>query len=81
MVVSMSRKGDCYDNPATESFFSTLKTECVTGVYLTRAQARQAIFEYIKVSYNGQRRHATLVYASPAAFEKRYFELNPVSNI
>jgi putative transposase len=79
MMVSMSRKGDCYDNAVMESFFSTLKTECVTGVYSSRAQARQAIFEYIEVWYNRQRRHSALGYSSPEAFERRYFESNPVS--
>jgi transposase InsO family protein len=79
MQVSMSRKGDCYDNAVMESFFSTLKSECVTGVYSTRAQARQAIFEYIEVWYNRQRRHSALGYTSPEAFEKRYFESNTES--
>jgi transposase InsO family protein len=79
MVGSMSRKGDCYDNAVMESFFSTLKTECVTSVYPSRAQARQSIFEYIEVWYNRQRRHSALGYASPEAFEKRYFESNLVS--
>lgn len=80
MQVSMIRKGDCYDNAVTESFFSTLKAECATGVYSTRAQARQSIFEYIEVWYNRQRRHSALGYSSPETFEKRYFESNPVSN-
>jgi transposase InsO family protein len=79
MVGSMSRKGDCYDNALMESFFSTLKSECVTGVYSSRAQARQSIFEYIEVWYNRQRRHSALGYSSPEAFEQRYFESNPVS--
>jgi putative transposase len=79
MRVSMSRKGDCYDNAVMESFFSTLKSECVTGVYPSRAQARQDIFEYIEVWYNRQRRHSTLGYISPEAFEHRYFESTVVS--
>jgi putative transposase len=74
MQVSMSRKGDCYDNAVMESFFSTLKSECVTGVYSTRAQARQAIFEYIEVWYNRQRRHSALGYLSPETFEMSHFE-------
>jgi transposase InsO family protein len=74
MQVSMSRKGDCYDNAVMESFFSTLKSECVTGVYLTRAQARQDISEYIEVWYNRQRRHSALGCVSPEAFEKFHFE-------
>jgi transposase InsO family protein len=79
MVVSMSRKGDCYDNAVMESFFSTLKSECVTGIYPSRAQARQSIFEYIEVWYNRQRRHSALGYISPEAFEQRYFESTAVS--
>jgi transposase InsO family protein len=43
MEVSMSRKGDCYDNALMESFFSTLKAECATGVYASRSEARQSI--------------------------------------
>jgi putative transposase len=74
MRASMSRKGDCYDNAVMESFFSTLKSECVTGVYSTRAEARQSIFEYIEVWYNRQRRHSALGYVSPEAFENRHFE-------
>jgi putative transposase len=74
MQVSMSRKGDCYDNAVMESFFSTLKSECVTSVYSTRAQARQSIFEYIEIWYNRQRRHSALGYVSPEAFEKSHFE-------
>lgn len=79
MVVSMSRKGDCYDNAVMESFFSTLKTEWVRDIYPSRAQARQAIFEFIEVWYNRQRRHSALGYQSPEAFETRYFESIVVS--
>lgn len=76
MEVSMSRKGDCYDNALMESFFSTLKAECATEVYATRSEARQSIFEYIEVWYNRQRRHSAIGYVSPEAFEKRHFESN-----
>ncbi len=79
MTVSMSRKGDCYDNALMESFFSTLKAECAIGIYNSRAEARQSIFEYVEVWYNRQRRHSALGYASPETFEQRYFESNPVS--
>jgi putative transposase len=48
----MSRAGNCYDNAAMESFIGTLKTECITGQFESRAQARTAIFEYIEVWYN-----------------------------
>lgn len=69
--LSMSGAGNCYDNAVMESFFSTLKTECVTGIFLTHAQARTVIFEYMEVWYNRQRLHSTLGYLSPVDFEQR----------
>jgi len=61
MRVRMSPTGDCYDNAAMESFFSTLKGECVDRHrFQSRAQARQTIFEYIECFYNRVRRHSTL---------------------
>jgi transposase InsO family protein len=75
MVCSMSRKGDCYDNAMMESFFSTLKSECADGVFDSRAEARQSIFEYIEVWYNRQRRHSALGYQSPEAFEQAHIRL------
>jgi transposase InsO family protein len=70
MEVSMSGKGDCWDNAAMESFWSTLKTELVHHQqYATRDQARQSIFEYIEVFYNRKRLHSSLGYLSPEAFE------------
>lgn len=69
---SMSRKGDCWDNAVAESFFHTLKVELLHGkVYDTRQEAKTAIFEYIEVFYNRQRRHSYLGYLSPADFEKK----------
>lgn len=68
--VSMSRLGNCFDNAAMESFLSTLKTECATGQFATRAQARTAIFEYIEAWYNRQRLHSSLGYLSPTEFER-----------
>jgi len=67
--VSMSRIGNCLDNAAMESFFSTLKTECANRQFATRAQARTAIFEYIEGWYNRQRLHSSLGYLSPVEFE------------
>lgn len=67
--LSMSGAGNCYDNAVMESFFGTLKTECVTGPFRTRALARTTIFEYLEVWYNRQRLHSTLGYHSPADFE------------
>ncbi len=69
--VSMSRKGDCYDNALMESFFGTVKEECVERqTYQTRAEARNAVFEYIEVCYNRQRRHSSLGYVSPVTYEQ-----------
>jgi len=69
---SMSRKGNCYDNAAMEAFWSTLKMELVYRQnFATRQQAQEAIFEYIEVFYNRQRRHSALGYATPAAFENQ----------
>jgi len=68
----MSRRGNCWDNAVAESFFATLKIELVREeTWTTRAAARAALFEYIEVFYNGQRRHSTLGYLSPRAFEQR----------
>jgi putative transposase len=68
--VSMSRVGNCYDNAAMESFFSTLKFECATDQFATRALARTTIFEYIEAWYNRQRLHSSLGYCSPVEFER-----------
>lgn len=69
---SMSRRGNCYDNAVAESFFSTLKNELVHYCdFQTRDEARAAIFEYIEIFYNRQRRHQTLGYLSPVQFEQQ----------
>lgn len=68
--LSMSRVGNCYDNAVAESFFGTLKAECVSRQFATHAQARTTIFEYIEVWYNRQRFHSTLGYLSPVEFEQ-----------
>ena len=69
---SMSRKGDCYDNAAMESFFHTLKVEQIQGArYPTREAAKADVFEYIETYYNPKRRHSTLNYQSPWDFEDR----------
>lgn len=71
-LCSMSRKGDCYDNAAMESFFHSLKVEQVHDVrYRTREDAKAEVFEYIETYYNPVRRHSTLNYLSPREFEKR----------
>lgn len=70
MQCSMSKKGDCYDNAVAESFFATLKVELVAAAdWPTREAARTAVFEYVEVWYNRQRRHSTLGYLTPMAYE------------
>lgn len=70
MLCSMSRRGNCYDNAVTESFFGSLKQELVHRVkFATRAEAKAAIFRYIEIFYNRTRKHSTLGYLSPEAFE------------
>jgi putative transposase len=71
-VRSLSRPGTPLDNAVIESFFSTLERELlVRERYATRFEARSSLFDYIEVFYNRQRKHSTLGYLSPAAFEAR----------
>ena len=71
--VSMSRKGNCYDNAPVESFFGTLKTELIHHRrYRTRAEAAREIRGYIDLFYNRQRRQARLGYLSPAAYTQQF---------
>src|ERR671911_2525530 len=64
---SMSRRGDCLDNAPMESFLASLKTEHVPHArFRTRAAAKAAVFDYIEVFYDRQRRHSALGYRSPA---------------
>ena len=69
---SMSRSGNCYDNAMMESFWSTLKTETgiQTAIPPTQNEARLVVFDYIETFYNTTRRHSSLDYLSPVAFEK-----------
>ncbi len=74
MVISMSRKGNCYDNAPMESFWGTLKTELVHHRrYATREEAIRDITEYIEVFYNRERRQKRLGYLSPAAYERKFY--------
>jgi putative transposase len=69
-TISMSRKGNCYDNAVVESFFGNLKNELVHHRrFLTREEARAAIFDYIELFYNRHRAHATLQFMSPLEYE------------
>lgn len=82
MIVSMSGKGDCWDNAPTESFFSTIKREQIHHQYYeTRELARTDIFFYIEAFYNRKRRHSTLGYLNPVAFEEIYFNNQSVSSL
>jgi len=68
---SMSRRGNCYDNAAVESFFSSLKKERVKRrIYQTREEGRSDVFEYIEVFYNRNRSHSSLGQLSPYEFER-----------
>jgi putative transposase len=72
MVCSMSRVGNCWDNAVAESFFATLKRELADEAdWATRDDARTAVFEYIEVWYNRERRHSSLGYLSPVDYERR----------
>lgn len=69
----MSRKGSCWDNSVSESFFHTLKTELVYHqINQTRDEARQAVFEYIEVFYNRERLHSANGYLSPVDYKLRH---------
>jgi putative transposase len=71
-ILSLSRKGNCYDNAVVESFFSTLKNELVRHrQFQDQAEARRAIFDYLEGFYNRQRLHQTLGYRSPEEFEQQ----------
>lgn len=70
--LSMSGTGNCYDNAVVESFFASLKAECASTPFATRAQARTVIFEYLEVWYNRHRLHSTLGYLSPVNYEHQF---------
>ncbi|MDR7157240.1 transposase InsO family protein [Sphingobium xenophagum] len=72
VTCSMSRSGNCWDNAAMESFFSSLKTERIRSkVYHSRDQARADVFDYIERFYNPTRRHSTLGYLGSVDFERK----------
>lgn len=73
LVCSMSKKGDCYDNAAMESWNHSLKVEAVHGErFRTREQAKTQVFDYIEVYYNKARLHSRLGYQTPEAFESQH---------
>ena len=72
LICSMSKKGDCYDNAAMESWNHSFKVEAVHGErFITRSDAKHQVFEYIEVYYNRKRLHSKLGYLSPEAFEAK----------
>lgn len=78
MLASMSRKGNCWDNAQSESFFNSLKNERVHGTrYATRVEARANVFDYIEVFYNRSRRHSALGGVSPMAFHETWLKKQP----
>jgi transposase InsO family protein len=73
LIASMSKKGDCYDNAAMESWNHSLKVEAIHGErFSTRQDAKKPVFEYIEIYYNRKRLHSSLGYLSPEAFEQRH---------
>jgi len=72
LICSMSKKGDCYDNAAMESWNHSFKVEAVHGErFQTRSEAKYQVFEYIEVYYNRKRLHSKLGFVSPEAFEAK----------
>jgi len=75
LVSSMSRRANCFDNAVAESFFATLRWELLDRQeWSTKSAARRAVFEYIEIWYNRQRRHSALDYLSPWHYEQRLLE-------
>jgi len=73
IVISMSGKGNCFDNAMVETFFKTLKSELVwRTAFQTRAEATVALAHYIDGFYNPRRRHSALGYTSPIQFERGF---------
>jgi putative transposase len=75
--LSMSARGNCYENATAEAFFSTLKAEAFPSdqVFATAAEARRELFEYIEVYYNNQRLHSSLGYQTPRQYETYFKEV------
>jgi putative transposase len=75
IVSSMGSVGDCFDNALTESFFATLECELIDrSVFHNHSEARLAVFDYVEAFYNPRRRHSSIDYLSPVAYERRWRE-------
>ena len=73
MVLSIGRKGECWDNAVAESFFATIKRELIsTRAWPTREALRRAVFDYIEGWFNTKRLHSSVEYCSPAEWEARH---------
>ncbi len=82
ITVSMSRKGNCWDNAVMERFFGSLKSERTDNkLYLTREQAKADVIDYIEMFYNSRRFHSTLGYMTPMQYEETSISLNKVSTL
>jgi len=80
IVCSMSRTGNCYDNAAMESWFSTFKTE-LGETFESIGRGKELAFDYIEVFYNQRRRHSSIGYVSPAELERRFHEAQNASGL
>ena len=77
IIASMSGKGCCWDNAVAESFFHTLKTECVyLEDFESREHACDSVFDYVEVFYNRRRRHSSVGYLAPLVYEQQHYRLN-----
>jgi putative transposase len=77
ITVSMSRKGNCWDNSVMERFFGSLKTERTDNIiYKTREEAKADVIDYIEMFYNSRRLHSTLNYVTPLEFENQFLLKN-----
>ena len=82
VIQSMRRRANCWDNAIAESFFKTLKTECVYHQeFNSREEAKIAVFEYIEVWYNRKRLHSALGYRTPVEFGLFSFQLKKLKNV
>jgi len=75
----MGRKGNCWDNALTESFFSNLKQELVVYLLKRAPDLRQELFEYIEIFYNRQRLHSTNGHRTPEGVEIQFWSLAQIS--